>query len=54
MYPHTYFFYHFSLISHVFINIHEYPNKIICISFHWVEVFNLGFDLVPSVIVYGN
>ena len=50
--PSLFFFYHFSLISHVFINIPDYSNKIICISYHWIKVSSLGFDLVPNLIVY--
>ena len=49
--PPPIFFYNF---SQVLINIHEYLNKIICIAYHWVKVFCLGFDLVPSLIAYDN
>ena len=40
--------------SHVFINIHDYSKYSICISYHWVKVLCLGFDLVPSWIVYDS
>ena len=31
----------YSLISNIFINIHEYANLIICISEHWMKVLCL-------------
>ena len=43
----TPFFYDFSLIPNVFINIHEYANLIICISEHWMKVICLNIQLVP-------
>ena len=39
----------FSLISNIFINIHEYANLIICISEHWMKVLCLNIQLVPSL-----
>ena len=44
-------FHDFSLISNIFINIHEYANLIICISEHWMKVLCLNFQLVSSLIV---
>ena len=41
-------FHNFSLISNIFINIHEYANLIICISEHWMKVLCLNIQLVPS------
>ena len=41
-------FYDFSLISNIFINIHEYANLIICISEHWIKVLCLNIQLVSS------
>ena len=43
-----------ALVSHVFINIHDFSNLIISISYHLIKVFCLGFDLVPSLIVYDD
>ena len=43
------FFYNFSLISNVFINIKEYANLIICISVHWTKVLSLNIQLEPSL-----
>ena len=40
-------FHDFSLISNIFINIHEYANLIICISEHWIKVLCLNIQLVP-------
>ena len=40
----------FSLISNVFINIHEYANYI-SISYYWVKVLCLRFYLVTSLVV---
>ena len=42
-------FHNLSLISNIFINIHEYANLIICISEHWMEVLSLNIQLVPSL-----
>ena len=42
-------FHDFSLISNIFINIHEYANWIICISEHWMKVLCLKLQLVPSL-----
>ena len=44
------FFNKFSPTSHVFINIHEYENKIICISNHEVKELYLSLYLVPSLV----
>ena len=41
----------FFLISNVFINIHEYANKILCISCYLVKVSCLNFLLVTSLAV---
>ena len=46
------FFLRFSLISKVFINIHEYANKIICIFDHEIKGLCLRFNLVPSLVAY--
>ena len=43
--------YDFPLILKVFINIHEYANKVICISGHWIKGICLTFDLVPRLVV---
>ena len=43
------FFYDFSLISNVFITIHEYANLIICISEHKMKVLCLNIQLEPSL-----
>ena len=42
-------FHDFSLISNIFIIIHEYANLIICISEHWMNVLCLNIQLVPSL-----
>ena len=42
-------FHDFSLISNVYINIHEYANLIIYISEHWMKVLCLIIQLVPSL-----
>ena len=42
-------FHDFSLISNIFINIHENANWIICISEHWMKVLCLNIQLVPSL-----
>ena len=42
-------FHDFSLISNIFINIHEYSNLIICISEHWIKFLCLNIQLVPSL-----
>ena len=42
-------FHDFSLISNIFINIHEYANLIICISEHWMKILCLNIQLVPSL-----
>ena len=42
-------FHDFSLISNIFINIHEYANMIVCISEHWMQVLCLNIQLVPSL-----
>ena len=42
-------FHDFSLISNIFINIHEYANLIICICKHWTKVLCLNIQLVPSL-----
>ena len=44
-------FHVFSLISYIFISIHEYANLIICISEHWIKVLCFNIQLVPSLIV---
>ena len=40
----------FSSTSHVFINIHEYENKLFFISNHVVKELFLSFYLVPSLV----
>ena len=45
-------FYDFPLISKVFINIHEYANKVICISGHGINGICLTFNLVPRLVNY--
>ena len=42
-------FYDFSLISNVFINIHEYANLIICLSDIMMTIICLKIELVPSL-----
>ena len=42
-------FHGFSLISNIFVNIHEYANLIISISEHWMKVVCLNIQLVPSL-----
>ena len=42
-------FHDYSLISNIFINIHEYANLIICISEHWMKVLCLNIQLVTSL-----
>ena len=42
-------FHNFSLISNIFINIHEYANLKICISEHWMKVLSLNIQLVLSL-----
>ena len=42
----------FSLIFKVFINIHEYENKIVSIFDHGIKGLCLSFNLVPSLVVY--
>ena len=42
-------FHDFSLISNIFINIHEYSNLIICISEHWIKFLCLNIQLEPSL-----
>ena len=42
-------FHDYSLISNIFINIHEYENLIICISEHCMKVLCLNIQLVPSL-----
>ena len=39
----------FSLISNIFMNIHEYTNLIICISEHWMKVLCLNSQVVPRL-----
>ena len=39
----------FSLISNIFINIHDYANLIICIYEHWIKVLCFNIQLVPSL-----
>ena len=46
---HTLNFHEFSLISNIFITIHEYANLIICISLQWMKVLCLNIQLVPSL-----
>ena len=46
------FFYDFPLIFKVFINIHEYANKVIYISGHRMNDICLTFYLVPRLVVY--
>ena len=46
------FFYDFPLIFKVFINIHEYANKVICISGHRMKGICLTFNLVSRLVVY--
>ena len=36
----TPYFSRFSLISNIYINIHEYADLIICISEHWMKVLS--------------
>ena len=45
-------FFTFSLIFKVFINIHEYAYKIICIFDHGMNGLCLSFNLVPSLVAY--
>ena len=47
------FSYNFSSTSHVFINIHEYENKIIFISNYVVKELYLSLYLVPSLVPQG-
>ena len=49
LHEHPFNFHDFSLISNIFINIHEYANLIICISEHWMKVLCLNIQLVPSL-----
>ena len=42
-------FHDLSLISNIFINIHEYANLIICKSELWIKVLCLNIQLVPSL-----
>ena len=42
-------FHDFSLISNIFIYIHEYANLIICIFEYWMKVLYLNIQLVPSL-----
>ena len=49
LHVHPFYFHKFSLISNIFINIHEYANLIICISEHWMKVLCLNIQLVPSL-----
>ena len=44
----------FSLIFKVFIQNHEYANKIICIFDHWLKGLRLSFNLVPSLVDYNK
>ena len=44
--------YDFPLTFKDFINIHEYANKLICITGHEMKGSCLSFNLVPSVVVY--
>ena len=44
----------FSIISNIFINIHEYVNLIICISEHRMKVLYLNIQLVQSLKVSGE
>ena len=46
------FFYVFSLIYKVFINIHEYANDIICIFDNGIKGLCLSFNLLPSLVAY--
>ena len=46
------FFLCFSLIFKVFIDIHEYEYKIICIFDHGIKGLCLSFNLVPSLVAY--
>ena len=46
------FFKCFSLIFKVFINIHEYANKIFCILDHEIKGLCLSFNLLPSLVAY--
>ena len=43
------YFSRFSLISNIYINIHEYADLIICISEHWMKVLCLNIQLVLSL-----
>ena len=45
------FFYDFSLIFEVFVNIHEYANYLICTSSHGMKRMCTAFNLVPSLVV---
>ena len=42
----------FSIISNIFINIHEYGYKIICISNHQLKLLCPGINLVPSSVFW--
>ena len=44
----------FPLFFQIFINIHEYANKIICILDHGIQGLCLSFNLVPSLVVYNQ
>ena len=52
LHEHPLNFHDFSLISNIFINIHEYANLIICISEHWMKVLCLNIQLAPSLKVW--
>ena len=47
-----FFFYDFPFIFKVFINIHDYANKVICISGHRMKGICITFYLVPRLVVY--
>ena len=49
LHVHTLSFHDFSLISNIFVNIHEYANLIICTSGHWMKVQRLSIELLPSL-----
>ena len=49
LHVHALNFHDFSLISNIFINIHEYANLIKCISELWMKVLCLNIQLVTSL-----
>ena len=51
---HPLIFLRFSLISNVFIDIHEYAIKISLLSDHWVRLLCLKINLAPHLVVYDS